>query len=90
MLCLVTGFWLTTCVAATAASCAERLGDRLPVVVPLSLTAARTGLYDEADEHPAEVDAALQVARLRAAGVVVCDLPADFLNVPRTDGPDRP
>jgi hypothetical protein len=71
----VTGFWLTTCVAATATSCAGRLGARLPVVVPLSLTAARAGLYDPDDDHPAEVDAALQLARLRAAGVVVCDSP---------------
>jgi nicotinamidase-related amidase len=70
---LVTGFSLTTCVAATATSCAERLGGRLPVVVPLSLTAARAGLYDPNDGHPAEVNAAL--ARLRAAGVVVCDSP---------------
>ena len=72
---LVTGFWLTTCVAATATSCAERLGARLPVIVPLSLAAARAGLYDPGDNHPAEVDVALQLARLRAAGVVVCDSP---------------
>ena len=72
---LVTGFWLTTCVAATATSCAERLGARLPVIVPLSLTAAWRRLYDSGDDHPAEVDVALQLARLRAAGVVVCDSP---------------
>jgi hypothetical protein len=34
---LITGFWLSACVAATASSCAQRLGARLPVVLPLSL-----------------------------------------------------
>jgi nicotinamidase-related amidase len=70
---LVTGFWLTSCVAATAISCAERFGDRLPVAVPLSLAAARVGLYDPDDDHPAEVDAGLQVERMRSAGVIICE-----------------
>ena len=30
---LITGFWLSACVAATAASCALRLAGRVPVVV---------------------------------------------------------
>jgi nicotinamidase-related amidase len=75
---LVTGFWLTTCVAATAAFCAARLQGRLPVVVPLSLAAARVGLYDPSDDHPREVDVAHQIARLRSAGVHVCDSPVAY------------
>ncbi len=72
---LVTGFWLSACVAATAASCAERLAGRVPVVLPLSLAATRLGLYDPEDDHPAVVDVTTQLARLRARGVVVCDTP---------------
>jgi hypothetical protein len=72
---LVTGFWLTACVAATAASCAERLAGRVPVVVPLSLAATRVGLYDPEDDHPAVVDVAVGLEQLRARGVVVCDAP---------------
>jgi hypothetical protein len=72
---LVTGFWLSACVAATAASCAQRLAGRIPVVVPLSLAATRLGLYDPGDDHPAVVDVSTQLERLRARGVVVCDSP---------------
>jgi nicotinamidase-related amidase len=72
---LITGFWLSACVAATAASCATRLAGRLPVVVPLSLAATRVRLYDSADDHPAEIDVAIQLARLRSHGVVICDTP---------------
>ena len=66
---LITGFWLTACVAATATSCADRFGARIPVVVPLSLAATRTGLYG------AGVDACLD--QLRRAGVMVCETPED-------------
>jgi len=72
---LITGFWLSACVAATAASCGQRLAGRLPVVVPLSLAATRLGLYDPADDHPAIVDVATSLEALRAGGVVVCDAP---------------
>jgi len=72
---LITGFWLTACVAATATSCAERLGGRVPVVVPLSLAATRVGLYDPQDDHPAAVDVTTQLDQLRTRGVVVCDTP---------------
>lgn len=72
---LITGFWLTACVAATAASCATRLAGRLPVVVPLSLAATRVALYDPADDHPAELDVAIQLRQLRSRGVVICDTP---------------
>jgi nicotinamidase-related amidase len=73
---LITGFWLSACVAASAASCAQRLAGRLPVVVPLSLAATRLGLYDPADDHPADVDVTIKLERLRRGGVVVCDAPA--------------
>jgi len=73
---LITGFWLSACVAATAASCARRLAGRVPVVVPLSLAATRLALYDPADDHPAEVDVTTTLERLRRGGVVVCDAPA--------------
>jgi nicotinamidase-related amidase len=72
---LITGFWLTACVATTAASCAARLAGRLPVVVPLSLAATRVALYDPDDDHPAELDVAIQLRRLRSRGVAVCDTP---------------
>lgn len=72
---LITGFWLSACVAATAASCAQRLAPRLPVVVPLLLAATRSGLYDPWDDHPADVDVGIQLDRLRAHGVIVCDAP---------------
>jgi hypothetical protein len=72
---LITGFWLSACVAATAASCAQRLAGRVPVVVPLSLAATRLGLYDPGDDHPAVVDVTTRLAQLRAGGVVVCDAP---------------
>ena len=72
---LITGFWLTACVAATATSCVERLGGRVPVVVPLSLAATRVGLYDPGDDHPAAVDVTTQLEQLRTHGVVVCDEP---------------
>ena len=74
----VTGFWLTACVAATAMGCAARLAGRLPVVLPLSLTATRVGLYDPADDHPVEVDVTAVLARLRDAGVLVCESPDDW------------
>jgi nicotinamidase-related amidase len=72
---LVTGFWLSACVAATAASSAHRLAGRLPVVVPLSLAATRLALYDPDDDHPSEVDVSNQLERLRRAGVIVCETP---------------
>ena len=72
---LITGFWLSACVAATAASCAKRLAGRVPVVVPLSLAATRLGLYDPGDDHPAVVDVTTRLEGLRADGVVVCDAP---------------
>lgn len=72
---LITGFWLSACVAATAASCAERLAGRVPVVVPLSLAATRLGLYDPGDDHPADVDVTAKIEQLRARGVVVCESP---------------
>jgi nicotinamidase-related amidase len=72
---LITGFWLSACVAATAASCAQRLAGRVPVVVPLSLAATRLGLYDPGDDHPAVVDVTTRLAQLRAGGVLVCDAP---------------
>jgi nicotinamidase-related amidase len=86
---LVTGFWLSTCVAATATSCARRLGRRLPVVVPLSLSAARTGLYDPEDDHPDEVDVTAQLDRLRATGVVVCASPDAALRPDNRRGSSR-
>jgi hypothetical protein len=75
---LITGFWLSACVAATAGSCFERLDGRVPVVVPLELAATRTGLYDPRDEHPDEVDVTIQMARLRDRGVIVCDVPEEW------------
>ncbi len=75
---LVTGFWLTACVAATATSCAERLAGRVPVVVPLSLAATRLALYDPGDDHPVEVDVGARLGDLRTRGVVVCDSPAGW------------
>jgi nicotinamidase-related amidase len=72
---LITGFWLSACVAATAASCAQRLAERVPVVVPLSLAATRLALYDPADDHPADVDVTTKLEQLRRGGVVVCDVP---------------
>jgi nicotinamidase-related amidase len=72
---LITGFWLSACVAATAASCAQRLAGRVPVVVPLSLAATRLGLYDPGDDHPADIDVTARLEQLRAGGVVVCDAP---------------
>lgn len=72
---LITGFWLTACVAATALSCAERLAGRVPVVVPLSLAATRVALYDPEDDHPAEVDVSTQLELLRGRGVIVRDTP---------------
>lgn len=72
---LITGFWLSACVAATAASCGQRLAGRVPVVVPLSLAATRLSLYDPGDDHPADIDVATNLAALRAVGVVVCDAP---------------
>ena len=72
---LITGFWLSACVAATAVSCARRFAGRTPVVVPLSLAATRLGLYDPDDDHPADVDVMTKLEQLRAAGVVVCDAP---------------
>lgn len=72
---LITGFWLSACVAATAASCAQRFAGRVPVVVPLSLAATRLALYDPADDHPADVDVTTKLEQLRAGGVVVCDTP---------------
>jgi nicotinamidase-related amidase len=72
---LVTGFWLSACVAATAASCAQRLAGRVPVVVPLSLAATRRGLYDSTDDHPPDVDVTTKLEQLRSGGVLVCDTP---------------
>lgn len=72
---LITGFWLTACVAATAASCAERFTGRVPVVVPLSLAATRLGYYDPEHDHPEEVDVTGRLRQLRTRGVVVCDSP---------------
>ena len=69
------GFWLSACVAATAASCAVRLAGRLPVLLPLSLAATRDALYDPADDHPAEIDVAVQLGHLRSSGVTICDTP---------------
>jgi nicotinamidase-related amidase len=74
----ITGFWLTACVAATAASSAERLAGRTPVVMPLSLAATRLGLYDAADDHPPERDVALRLEELRRRGVVVCEYPGEW------------
>jgi nicotinamidase-related amidase len=72
---LITGFWLSACVAATAASCAQRLAGRVPVVVSLSLAATRLGLYDPTHDHPADVDVTTKLEQLRVGGVVVCDAP---------------
>lgn len=77
---LITGFWLSACVAATAASCAQRLAGRLPVVIPLSLAATRLGLYDPNDDHPSDVDVTSKLEQLRAGGVVVCDAPDEWRN----------
>ena len=79
---LITGFWLSACVAATAATCAQRLAGRVPVVVPLSLAATRVGLYDPGDDHPAAVDVTTQLGQLRAHGVVVCDAPDGWRSEP--------
>lgn len=70
---VVTGFWLSACVAATAASCAHRLVNRVPVVLPLSLAATRLALYDPNDDHPSEVDVTDRLDEIRADGVLVCD-----------------
>jgi nicotinamidase-related amidase len=76
----VTGFWLSACVAATAISCAARFGERLRVVVPLTLAATRLGLYDPADDHEREVDVTARLKQLREAGVLVPDsVPQDFV-----------
>jgi hypothetical protein len=83
---LITGFWLTACVAATAASCAARLAGRLPVVVPLSLAATRVALYDPANDHPVELDVAIQLRQRRARGVVVCDAPDAWRRAGRATG----
>lgn len=72
---LITGFWLSACVSATAASCAQRFAGRVPVVVPLSLAATRLKLYDPSDDHPADVDVTGQLQQLRTHGAVVCDTP---------------
>lgn len=77
---LITGFWLSACVAATAASCAQRLGARVPVVVPLSLAATRANLYDQLDDHDEAKDVTTQLARLRACGVLICDAPNEWRN----------
>lgn len=77
---MITGFWLSACVAATALSCAQRLAGRVPVVVPLSLAATRLGLYDPEDDHPADVDVSTKLDQLRAAGVVVCAVPEAWQN----------
>jgi nicotinamidase-related amidase len=74
----ITGFWLTACVAATAASLAERLDGGTPVVIPLSLAATRRGLYDTADDHPPERDVAVRLDELRRRGIVVCDYPGEW------------
>jgi nicotinamidase-related amidase len=74
----ITGFWLTACVAATAASSTERLAGRTPVVIPLSLAATRLGLYDTAGDHPPERDVALRLEELRRRGVVVCEYPGEW------------
>jgi nicotinamidase-related amidase len=74
----ITGFWLTACVAATAAASAERLAGRIPVVIPLSLAATRLGLYDTADDHPSERDVTLRLEGLRRRGVVVCEHPGQW------------
>jgi nicotinamidase-related amidase len=74
----ITGFWLTACVAATAASSTERLAGRTPVVIPLSLAATRLGLYNTADDHPPERDVALRLEELRRRGVVVCEYPGQW------------
>ena len=72
---LITGFWLSACVAATAASCAQRLAGRVPVAVPLSLAATRLALYDPRDDHAPDVDVTSRLEQLRAGGVVVCESP---------------
>jgi nicotinamidase-related amidase len=74
----ITGFWLTACVAATAATSAERLAGRTPVVLPLSLAATRLSLYDPADDHPPERDVGLRLDELRRRGVVVCEHPGEW------------
>jgi len=79
---LITGFWLSACVAATAASCAQRLGPRVPVVVPLLLAATRVSLYDPSDHHEEAIDVGFQLARLHAYGVVICESPDDWRNTP--------
>lgn len=75
---LITGFWLSACVAATAASCAHRMKARVPVVLPLTLAATRVGLYDPDDDHPAEVDVTARLSAVRADGVIICDRPTDW------------
>lgn len=72
---IISGFWLSACVAATATSSAERLAGRVPIVVPLSLAATRLALYDPSDDHPADIDVTRQLPQLRSRGVVVCDAP---------------
>jgi nicotinamidase-related amidase len=88
---LITGFWLSACVATTATSCAERLAGRVPVVVPLSLAATRLALYDATDDHPADIDVTRRLHQLRTHGVVVCDRPNDWRNeLTRCDGTEHP
>lgn len=88
---VITGFWLSACVASTATSCAERLAGRIPVVVPLSLAATRLALYDPTDDHPADIDVTGRLRQLRACGVVVCDTPEDWRSeLARRDGAERP
>lgn len=77
---LITGFWLSACVAATATSCVQRLGARVPVVVPLALAATRVSLYDPSDDHDEVIDVGTQLAHLRARGVVICDAPDEWRN----------
>lgn len=82
---LLTGFWLSACVAATAASCAPRLAGRVPVVLPLSLAATRLGLYDPDDVHPSEIDVTARLVEIRSDAVIVCDTPATW----RSQGRDK-
>ncbi len=67
---IITGFTLPTCVAATAISSMRHIATRpRPIVVPLTLTAARAGNYgvDETGHSLVETT----IARLREAGLTV-------------------
>lgn len=67
---VVTGFWLTACVETTAIGCARLLRDRnVPVIVPLSLAAARAGHYRPSAAGPSMAEETIE--RLRSAGVDV-------------------